>query len=262
MAPSVESVATPGYISAPGSITGTKKIGPGRKRSPGVSKTRTPIIPYNPTIYNEKFKSVLNSQSALLRFAKSISTDHNPMGWSMKPATSYKIKELIYALANNSTRVNRVSYGNSIKAGHPYNYGGEDEFICARDYKKNVGKTVPLGIYHNQDEKGNLELPEWQVIGTHEVLGWDDALGGEIGKNNYDIEKINAFFETRQERNWIWEDWLSKDLEPPISGAYTCNVKNIKGKNYQLNIDLKSMSFVPEGNCPWDVCNFTPEVNA
>ena len=262
MAPSVESVATPGYISDPGSITGTKKIGPGRKRSPGQSKTRTPIIPYNPTIYNEKFKTVLNSKAALMRFAKGISTDHNPTGWSMNPITSYKIKELFSALEIASMRVNRVSIGNSIKAGHPYNYGGEDEFICARDYKLNVGKTVPLGIYHNLDEKGSIDLPEWQVIGTHEVLGWDDDLGQEKARNNYDIDKINSFFETRQERNWIWEDYLSKGDEPPISGAYTCNVKNIKGKNWQMNIDLISMSFVPEGNCPWDVCNFTPEVNA
>jgi hypothetical protein len=260
MAPSVESVATPGYITDPG-ITGTKKIGPGAKRKPGLSKTRTPIIPYNPTIYNEKFKSVLNSQSALLRFAKTISTDHNPTGWSMKRDTTYKIKELIAALANHATRVNRVSYGNSIKAGHPYNYGGEDEFICVKDYKKNIGKIVPLGIYHNLDEKNTLELPNWQVIGTHEVLGWDDDLGGEIAKNDYDIDKINAFFETRQERNWIWDDFLSKGMEPPISGAYTCNVpkEKINDKFWQLNIDLVSMSFVPEGNCPWDVCNFTPD---
>ena len=261
MAPAVESVATPGYITDPG-ITGSKKVGPGAKRKPGKSKTRTPIIPYNPTIYNEKFKSVLNSQSALLRFAKGISTDHSPMGWSMKPATTYKIKELIYALANDSSRVNRVSYGNSIKAGHPYNYGGEDEFVCVEDYKKNVGKTVPLGIYHNLDEKGSIDLPEWQIIGTHEVLGWDDDFGGELARNDYDIDKINAFFETRQERNWIWEDYLSKGIEPPISGAYTCNVKTVNGKNWQTNIDLKSMSFVPEGNCPWDICNFQPEVNA
>ena len=265
MAPSVESVATPGYISDPGSITGTKKIGPGPKRKRGISKTRTPIVPYNPTIYNEKFKKILNSKAALLRFAKTISTDHNPTGWSMNPITSYKIKELFSELEKASTRVNRVSYGNSIKAGHPYNYGGEDEYICPRDYKKNIGKVVPLGIYHNLDENGSIDLPEWQVIGTHEVLGWDDDIGGEIAKNDYDIDKINAFFETRQERNWIWEDYLSKGMEPPISGAYTCNVPKEKynGKYWQLNIDLISMSFVPDANCPLGVCDFTvEEVNA
>ena len=259
------SIATPGYITDPG-ITGSKKVGPGPKRKRGKKPAGSPtssIIPYNPTIYNEKFKSILNSQSALLRFAKDISTDHNPTGWSMKRDTTYKIKELISALHHHSTRVNRVSYGNSIKAGHPYNYGGEDEFVCVPSYKKNIGKTVPLGIYHNLDNKGDINLPEWQIIGTHEVIGWDDELGGEIAKNNYDIDKIDLFFNTRNERNWIWEDYLSKNLEPPISGAYTCNVKTINDKNWQVNINLKSMSFVPDGNCPWDICNFqVEEVNA
>ena len=259
------SIATPGYITDPG-ITGSKKVGPGRKRKPGKKGPDggTPIIPYNPTIYNEKFKTILNSQSALLRFAKTISTDHNPTGWSMKRDTTYKIKELIRALHHHSTRVNRVSYGNSIKAGHPYNYGGKDEFVCVPSYKKNIGKTVPLGIYHNLDNKGDINLPEWQIIGTHEVIGWDEELGGEIAKNNYDIDKIDLFFNTRNERNWIWDDYLSKNIEPPISGAYTCNVKTINDKNWQININLKSMSFVPDGNCPWDVCNFKTEkeVNA
>ncbi len=250
------SVLTSGRVADPTSITGTKKVGPGAKRKRGISTTRNPIVPYNPTIYNAKFKKILNSNSALMRFAKTISTDHNPTGWGMKSGTTYKIKELVYELANYATRVNRVSYGNSIKAGHKYNYGGEDEEICPRDYKMNIGKTVPLGIYHNQDKKGNIELPEWQVIGTHEVLGWDDELGQEIAKNDYDVDKIDLFFNTRNERNWIWEDYLSKGIEPPISGAYTCNVKKHNGINYQVNINLKSMSFVKDGNCPWDVCNF------
>ena len=175
----------------------------------------------------------------------------------MKSDTPYKIKELIYAMVSNATRQNRVSLGNSIKGGHPYNYGGKDEFVCGKDYdKNNTGKTVPLGIYHNQDEKGNIELPDWQVIGTHEVLGWDYDQDREFARNNYDIDKIDKFFNTRNERNWIWDDWLSKGLEPPISGAYGCNVKTVNGKDWQVNINLKSMSFVPEGNCPWDICNF------
>jgi hypothetical protein len=251
------SIYTPGRVVDPSSITGHKKVGPGAKRKRGRKKEGDlSIIPYNPSIYNEKFKSVLNSQKALSRFAKTISTDHNPQGWSMRPETTYKIKELIVELAKSSSRVNRVSFGNSIKAGHKYNYGGEDEEICPRDYKKNIGKIVPLGIYHNLEERANIELPEWQVIGTHEVLGWDDELGQELAKNDYDVDKIDTFFRTRNERNWIWEDYLSKGIEPPISGAYTCNVKKYNNINYQVNIDLKSMSFVPDGNCPWDVCNF------
>lgn len=264
------SVYTPGRVYDPGSITGSRKVGPGRKRKPGVKAgDQASIVPYNPTIYNqkakgiynEKFKSILNSASALRRFAKTISTDHLPNGWGMKQDTPYKIKELLYEMVKESTRVNRVSFGNSIKVGHPYNYGGDDEYICARDYKLNIGKTVPLGIYHNLEEPGNVELPDWQIIGTHEVLGWDDDLGGEIAKNDYDIDKIDAFFKIRNERNWIWKDYLSKDMEPPISGAYTCNVpdKKYNDKYWQINIDLKSMSFVPDGNCPWDVCHFEPQ---
>ena len=254
------SMYTPGRVADPSSITGHKKTGPGAKRKPGRKKEPySPIVPYNPSIYNEKFKAIINSASALRRFAKGISTEHNPGGWGMKQVTPYKIKELLYEMVMHSTRLNRVSFGNSIKAGHPYNYGGEDEFICPRDYKKNIGKTVPLGIYHNLEEQGSIDLPDWQVIGTHEVLGWDDDLGQEIARNNYDVEKIEKFFKTRNERNWIFEDYLNKGDEPPISGAYACNVKKYNNKNYQVNIELKSMSFVPDGNCPWDICNFKVE---
>jgi len=214
--------------------------------------------PYNPT-YNEKFNEVLNSASALRRFAANISTEHAPEGWHMRQDSPYRIKELVEELMKASIRLNRVSFGNSIKAGHPYNYGGEDEFICPKDYKQNIGKKVPLGIYHNLDIPGDPTLPEWQQIGWHEVLGWDDELGQEIAKNEYDEEKINAFFEKHNEENWI-KPYLDAGQEPPISGAYTCNVKKYNGKNFQVNIDLKSMSFVPDANCPWDICNFKPQL--
>ena len=266
---SQETIGTPGRVADPGSITGSKKTGPGRKRKRG----RKPagkggsIIPYNPTqtdynpnIYNEKFKAILNSASAMRRFAKTISTDHLPTGWGMKQDTPYKIRELIFSMVDHATRVNRVSFGNSIKAGHPYNYGGVDEYICPRDYKKNIGKIVPLGIYHNLDPQfeGDISLQDYQIIGTHEVLGWDEENGQELAKNEYDIEKINSFFEKRGEINWIQNDWLSKGLEPPISGAYSTNVKKIKNRHWQLKINLQSMSFVPEANCPWNICSFSP----
>jgi hypothetical protein len=251
------------YTSMP-SIKGKAKSsvnpkGVGRKKKPGRKPDQPPSpypMVYNPT--NAEFKRILNSQKALSRFAKAISTDHNPSGWSMKPQTTYKIKELITQLIRSSFRINRVSFGNSIKAGHPYNYGGEDEFICPREYKKNIGKTVPLGIYHNRDSPGAIDLPEWQIIGTHEVLGWDDELGQEIAKNEYDMDKINALFEKIGETNWI-QSYFDAGEEPPISGAYSCNVKKYNGKNFQMDIDLKSMSFVPDANCPWDICNFTPQ---
>jgi len=244
--------------------TSTNPKGAGRKSKPGRKKTTTtPSSPYpiayNPT-YNEKFREVLNSASALRRFAKGISTDHLPTGWSMKQDTPYKISELVNEIAKKAFRYNRVSFGNSVKAGHPYNYGGEDEFICPRDYKKNVGKKVPLGIYHNREKPGSVELPDWQIIGTHEVLGWDDTLGQEIAKNEYDEKKINEFFEKLGEENWI-QAYFDAGEEPPISGAYSCNVVKYNDKNYQVNIELKSMSFVPDANCPWDICNFkyTPQ---
>jgi len=81
----------------------------------------------------------------------------------------------------------------------------------------------------------------------------------EIAKNEYDEEKINEFFKKRNENNWIYELYLSKGLEPPISGAYYCNVTKINDKNFQVDIDLISMSFVPDGNCPWNICNFKTE---
>jgi hypothetical protein len=247
--------------------------GKGRPRSPGAKaeghvsrETERKMNPYGskspyPITYNEAFKAVMNSASALRRFAKNISTDHLPEGWGMRQDTPYKIKELVEALGTASTRLNRVSFGNSVKAGHPYNYGGEDEFICPQHYKANIGKKVPLGIYHNLEVPGKPYLPEWQVIGTHEVLGWDDELGQEIAKNEYDENKINEFFVKHNEENWI-KPYLDAGQEPPISGAYTCGLKKHNGKNFQINIDLKSMSFVPDGNCPWDICNFKPKIEA
>lgn len=252
-----DTTAKPAYTKTPSEPVSEA---PAKRDTPREAPRAPYTTPYSP-IYNKKFKEILNSASTLRRFAKDISTKNNPQGWSMKQVTPYKISELVNEVIKESFRTNRISFGNSIKAGHPYNYGGEDEYICPRDYKKNIGKIVPLGIYHNRDNQGNVDLPDWQVIGTHEVLGWDDTLGQEVAKNDYDPDKIAAFFNKINEVNWI-QPYLDAGKEPPISGAYSCNITKYNNKNYQVNIDLKSMSFVPDANCPWDVCNFKPEVNA
>ena len=157
-------------------------------------------------------------------------------------------------------RTNSLAYGNGIKSDHPlyYNMGDHisEEYICPESWKNNVGKVVPLGIYHNKEEE-SPDLPEWQIIGTYTVKGWDEETGKDIAEIDYDIEKINSVFEKLGEANWV-AHYLDKGLLPDVSTAYTCDVvyDSKTKKNMQTNIDLRSVSFVMSGNCPSPECSF------
>jgi hypothetical protein len=194
------------------------------------------------------------------------------MGWSMGTGTATKIKNLFSSLKENAIkgqkRVNAMSaeaFGNSIKEHHPLMYdigGGQivEEYICPDSWKANVGRIVPLGVYHNRDDLQSPDLPDWQVVGTAEIFGWDDLEGEDFVRLDYDYDKTAAVFEKLN-----YYDWLTLQLKEKgtadISTAYYCDIeyrwsaKQNKLVRIQTNIDLKSISFVPAGNCPGDVCS-------
>ncbi|KKL52284.1 hypothetical protein LCGC14_2287020, partial [marine sediment metagenome] len=83
--------------------------------------------------------------------------------WGMGTGTATHIKEMLNVLKKNAVThqlrfntMNAEAFGNSIKEGYPLLYDTGDgviveEFICAKSWKENVGKIVPLGVYHNLD---------------------------------------------------------------------------------------------------------------
>ena len=134
-----------------------------------------------------------------------------------------------------------------------------EEFICPDSWKKNVGKIVPLGVYHNV-EQNTPELPDWQIVGNAEIFGWDDEEGEDWVKWDYDYDKIDAVFLKLNEYDWL-TPVLKGEGTSDISTAYYCDIEHKwndalqKIIRIQTNIELISISFVPHGNCPGEVCS-------
>jgi hypothetical protein len=196
----------------------------------------------------------------------------NENEWSMGTGTATNIKRMLESLKSKANkhqlRINTMTaeaFGNSIKENHPLQYDIGDgviveEFICPDSWKKNVGKTVPLGVYHNLDYDNTPELPKWQIVGNAEVFGWDDLDGEDYVKYNYDYDKIDSVFQKLNQYDWLTPA-LKENGTSDISTAYYCDIEhrwNDKlGKviRIQVNIKLMSISFVPKGNCPGEVCS-------
>ena len=193
------------------------------------------------------------------------------VNWSMGTGTATNIQNMLNELKRNTNkhqfRVNTMTaeaFGNSIKENYPlmYDIGGGvivEEYICPDSWKKNVGKKVPLGVYHNI--MGNIpELPDWQIIGDAEIFGWDDESGEDFVKYNYDYGKITSVFEHLAHFDWLTPS-LKENGTSDISTAYYCDIEhrwNDSTKRFiriQTNIQLISISFVPIGNCPGEVCS-------
>jgi hypothetical protein len=193
-------------------------------------------------------------------------------GWSMGTNTATNIKKVLQSLKQNANkhqlRINTMSaeaFGNSIKEHHPLKYDigyGQivEEYICPDSWKKNVGKIVPLGVYHNMDDSNTPELPDWQIVGSAEIFGWDDEEGEDYVKFNYDYDLIDAVFKKLNQYNWLTPA-LQEYGQADQSTAYYCDIEyqwsdsQNKMVRIQTNIDLISISFVPQGNCPGDVCS-------
>lgn len=208
----------------------------------------------------------LDTETKIKRLARSD-------GWSMGTSTASSIKKMLNSLKNNANKhqlryntMTAEAFGNSIKEHHPllYDIGNGfivEEYICPESWKKNVGKTVPLGVYHNL-EQDIPELPDWQIVGTAEIFGWDDEDGYDYVKYNYDYDKIDQVFKKLGEPNWL-RYVLKENGKADQSTAYYCDIeiqwsdRLQKFIRVQTNIDLKSISFVPKGNCPGEICSLT-----
>jgi hypothetical protein len=194
--------------------------------------------------------------------------------WSRGTGTATKIKTMLGSLKQNATnhqlRFNTMTaeaFGNSIKEHYPLMYDIGDgnyveEYIDPISWKKNIGKTIPLGVYHNLDEWDTPELPDWQIVGNAEVFGWDDLDGSDYVKYSYDYDKIDAIFERINYYDWLTPA-LKENGTSDISTAYYCDIdvqwneKMNKFIRVQVNIELVSISFVPRGNCPGEVCSIS-----
>jgi len=193
-------------------------------------------------------------------------------GWSMGTTTATNTKKMLNSLkakANkHQLRFNTLTveaFGNSIKENYPLLYDIGDgiiveEYICKDSWKKNVGKTVPLGVYHNLEQDNIPELPDWQIVGTAEIFGWDDLDGEDYVKFDYDYSKIDSVFEKINEYDWLTST-LKENGTNDISTAYYCDIEYKWNESLQkiiriqVNIELISISFVPKGNCPGEVCS-------
>ena len=195
------------------------------------------------------------------------------VNWSMGNGTAANIKAMLNSLKTKTIKhqlrhntMSAQAFGNSIKEGHPllYDIGNGaivEEYICPESWKENVGKTIPLGVYHNLDSIWESpELPDWQIVGTAEIFGWDDEEGEDYVKFNYEYKRIAEVFEKLDLFDWLTPQ-LKATKTADISTAYYCDIEyrwnetTEKVIRVQINIDLISISFVPRGNCPGEVCS-------
>ncbi|GAH09125.1 unnamed protein product, partial [marine sediment metagenome] len=114
--------------------------------------------------------------------------------------------------------------------------------------------------YHNLDINNTPELPEWQIVGEAEIFGWDDLEGEDYVKWNYDYDKIATVFNKLNQYDWLTPSLMDTGTSD-ISTAYYCDVEHRWNDKLnqvirvQTNIELISISFVPRGNCPGEICS-------
>ena len=215
-------------------------------------------------IFDYKLIDTLDTETKIKNLAKKIN-------WGMGTKTATNIKKMLAEVKNNANKrqpryntMNAEAFGNSIKENYPLLYDIGDgtiveEYICPESWAKNVGKIVPLGVYHNLEEYAP-ELPDWQIVGNAEIFGWDDETGEDYVRYDYKYEKINQVFKKLNEYDWLTAA-LNELGTSDISTAYYCDIEfkwNEALKQIirvQTNIDLISISFVPAGNCPGEVCS-------
>jgi hypothetical protein len=151
---------------------------------------------------------------------------------------------------------------NSFSADNPFYYAVNGriraEYQCAIDIKKQTGKVVPLGIYHNlRDTEGpkSVYLPEDQVIGQYYVLDYDEAVKEDVAIIAVNKNEVNRFFNQTDEDDWITPEF-EEGRVPPLSNAYPAQTH--WNKTYevymQTGFDLKSVSFVKVPNCSAEFC--------
>jgi len=153
--------------------------------------------------------------------------------------------EYWYCVANSFSTRNAFQYfeGGRIRA----------EYMCPESVRDVASeeKVVPFGIYHSDTP----ELPPEQVVGEYHVLGYDDEAGEDVAYFKVSKKAVRNFFEERREVDWV-TPLMEAGTPPDISNAYNCDVvyDDAHGVYLQKNFDLRSVSFVPEGNCSAPYC--------
>ena len=223
-----------------------------------IDTIKVPILDY-------KIINSVDTETKIKRLGKEVD-------WSMGTGTATNIRKMLNSLKENANKhqlrhntMTAEAFGNSIKENHPllYDIGGGvvvEEYICPDSWKENVGKKVPLGVYHNLDLDNTPELPKWQIVGEAEIFGWDDLDGEDYVKYNYDYDKITSVFKKLNQYDWLTPT-LKENGSSDISTAYYCDIEHRWNDRLgamirvQTNIELISISFVPRGNCPGEICS-------
>jgi len=253
-----ESIHTPGYVRDPGSITGSKKVGPGRKRSPGKSTTRSSIVPYNATLYNSALITNTFEEEIpkMLRMGKEID-------WNMSNNTAYNFLNLVKHLNSNVWRCNSIAIGNEMAFTMPLYYqnasGGIDvEYACSDAFKKVKNHVGKLYLYPNLGHEGKKVN-----VGTYERIGWNDEVNKPILKLNYDEDKIVELLTKWNKLNSNLMNRISQKLVPEMSTEYYCLPQEKDGKILQTNIHnskgepiYQGIAIVDYGNCSSEHCQF------
>ena len=150
-----------------------------------------------------------------------------------------------YAIVNGFSKTNAFKY--------LVNGRVQVEYQCPDFIKQQKGKEVPLGVYHNMEDPNSVELPEWQVVGSYKVLGFDE--GDDVARLRVNKKRVEEFFKEYEEEDWI-TPMFKEGKVPDISTAYPATVKwNSDLKKFiQVNFDLKSVAIVKHGNCSAPFC--------
>jgi hypothetical protein len=248
---------TPGRVFAPGSITGSKKTGPGPKRKRGVKAKgagTTPIVPFNLTSPTTHTNSVSFSRANTLML--------EARGTGMSKSTWPKMKKFIELLEeNNNFRINSIDIGNPMSFDVPLHYIQDgkrvQEFACKREWKKLNSHKGILYMYENLEHGGTRE-----VVGTYNY-SWDKKSDMPTIQRDYDENKIRSLHE-----EWGYDtspilDKLNIGVPLSMSTEYFCSTMKHNGKTFQVNMHngkgqsiLKGIAIVKHGNCDAPFCSF------
>ena len=255
--PSSTSVATPGRVVSPTSITGSVKTGPGRKRKPGRKGGPSPapsIVPFNLTnsaIDVSKLSYKRYNALALEVFGEGIGNKT----WQKQRKIQDHLN-MYYKL-----RFNSLSIGNVMDFTIPlqYIYDGKLslEYACKEEFKKIRKHNGSLYLYSDMAHGGHR-----YTVGDYEYW-WDNEKDMPMAKFNYDKEKILALVP----EDSIIAQRINAGLEPSMSTEYYANTKKIDGKLMQYNYRnlegdniFKGIAIVNKGNCGPPFCEFEEEV--
>jgi hypothetical protein len=148
---------------------------------------------------------------------------------------------------------------NGFSATNPFQYLENGrlrvEYQCADSIRANVGKVVPMGVYHHLDDPNSTDVAEWQRVGTYEVKTFDENTKEDVAIIKVNKKAVAEFFKKKGDDDWI-TPMFNEGICPDISTAYPCKVKwNEEHRVYlQTDMDLTSVSFVPTGNCSSPYC--------